>query len=214
MKSLEAIKRLNTISAYQQGLFTTAQAQRLGVERHVLARLEQGGSIERLLRGIYRMGGAPSKREEDVLAVWLSLDPGREPGQKEDAQQTLVATGVTAAWLQQLGEVGPTPLEFCIAERKQTQRDGLIVRKRCLSTKDIVYVGGIPATGPERTLLDLLDNGEDLSLAANILHDMLGRGLVQDAAVLVAQIDSRGKKRGIAQGESLFEWLVEQGGTA
>ncbi|MEI3230712.1 MAG: type IV toxin-antitoxin system AbiEi family antitoxin domain-containing protein [Gordonibacter pamelaeae] len=77
---MEAIKKLNGISAYQKGLFTSRQAKRLGVERYVLSRLEKGGSVERVARGVYRMGGAPSLREEEVLAAWLSLDPGREPG--------------------------------------------------------------------------------------------------------------------------------------
>ena len=32
MKTMEAIKKLNGISAYQKGLFTSRQAERLGVE--------------------------------------------------------------------------------------------------------------------------------------------------------------------------------------
>lgn len=80
MKLIEAIRAVNDISSSQRGLFTSAQARMLGVERYALSRLEGLGNIERLAKGIYRMGGSPSTREEDVLAAWLSIDPGRRPG--------------------------------------------------------------------------------------------------------------------------------------
>lgn len=80
MKLIEAIRAVNDISSSQRRLFTSAQARMLGVERYALSRLEGLGNIERLAKGIYRMGGSPSTREEDVLAAWLSIDPGRRPG--------------------------------------------------------------------------------------------------------------------------------------
>lgn len=121
---------LNGISAYQRGLFTTAQAKKRVVERYVLSRLEKVGTIERLAKGVYRMGGAPSLREEEVIDAWLSLNPDKEPGAKVGSEDKIIVTGVTSAWLRQLGEVGPAPLEFCRSRRKQTQRDGLTVKKR------------------------------------------------------------------------------------
>lgn len=87
-----------------------------------------GGSVKQMARGVYRMG-APSPCEEEVLAAWLSLDPSRGSGSPTDVSHMSVAMGAAAAWLQQLGEIGPTPLEFCTVERKQTQRDGLTARK-------------------------------------------------------------------------------------
>ena len=80
MKLIEAIRAVNDIASSQRGLFTSAQAKALGVERYALSRLEGLDSIERLAKGVYRMGGSPSTREEDVLAAWLSIDPGRRPG--------------------------------------------------------------------------------------------------------------------------------------
>lgn len=71
---------LPTPRLFPKGLFTSAQAKALGVERYTLSRLEGLGNIERLAKGVYRMGGSPSTREEGVLAAWLSIDPGRRPG--------------------------------------------------------------------------------------------------------------------------------------
>ena len=209
MKSIDCIKALNDVSAYQRGMFTSAQARRLGVEKYALARLEKGGSIERVLRGVYRMGGAPSIREEPVFAAWLSLNPEREPGAPGPAGRTPVAMSATAAWLQELGDIGPDPLEFCAAERVQTQRAGLTVRKRRIDPSDIVYVGGIPATSAAMTVLDLVDGGEDLSLVSDVLAEALEHGLVPDPVALAAELDRRGQKAGLGKGESLYDLLAK-----
>lgn len=209
MNSLEAVKALNDVSAYQRGMFTSAQARRLSVERYTLARLEKGGSIERMERGVYRMGGAPGVREGDVYAVWLSLVPDREPGVARALELTPVAMGATAAWLQELGEIGPEPLEFCCGARKQTQREGITVHKRALDAADVVYVAGMPATSPACTVLDLIDGGEDLSLVAAVLEDALARGLVADVDGLAKEIDRRGRKAGLPRGASLCELLAK-----
>ena len=208
MNSLEAIKALNDVSAYQRGMFTSAQARRLGVERYTLSRLENGGSIERVARGVYRMGGAPSVREESVYAAWLSLVPDRQPGVPMPAERVPVAMGATAAWLQGLGEIGPEPLEFCCGERRQTQREGLTVHKRALEARDIVHAYGVPATSPTLTVTDLIDGGEDLSLVAGVLGDALERGLISDVGGLASEVDRRGRRVGLPKGASLYSLLV------
>lgn len=166
------------------------------MERHTLSNLERRGIIERLAKGVYRMGGVPSAREEEVFAVWLSINPGRIPGDLQD-QNAPVAMGATAAWLLELGEVGPTPYEFSTRVRKQTKRHNLVLRKRSLDGKDVTIVDGIPTTTPSRTVLDLIDYGEDLSIVANVLNDAFKNGLVEQEAELIAEIDKRGVKEGV-----------------
>ena len=203
MKTVEAIRILNDISFSQKGLFTAAQAKAVGVERYTVSRLEKLGNVERLAKGVYRMGGAPSQREEDVFAAWLSLVPSRQPGAPfSDADP--VAMGVTAAWLYRIGEIGPVPYEFCTSVRRQTQRHGLILRKRDLRQ---TLVAGIPATTPARTVIDLIDYGEDLSLVSNVLCDALELGLISDENHLREEIDRRGMKMGIAKDPSLYEMM-------
>lgn len=207
MRTIEAIRAINDIAASQRGLFTTAQAQAVGVDRYVLSRLESLGNVERLAKGVYRMGGSPSTREEDVLAAWLSVEPGRRPG-GPPSEGTPVAMGATAAWLHGLGEVGPTPYEFCMPRRKQTKRPNLVLRKRELDPDDVALVAGIPATKPGRTVTDLIDCGEDLSLAANVLADALDRGMVDDEGTLRESIDARGARCGLPKGASLYDMLA------
>ena len=209
MKTIEAIRKLNDIAFSQRGLFTTAQAQSAGVERYAVSRLEKSGNIERLAKGVYRMGGAPSPREEDVLAAWLSIDPGRAPGDLL-GEGAPIAMGATAAWLHGLGDVGPVPYEFCTDGRRQTQRPHLKLRKRRLSPEDVTIVAGIPATTPAKTVVDLIDDGEDLSLVANVLVDALRRGLIADEKATKAEIDKRGAMAGMPKGASLYEAMTER----
>lgn len=211
MKLIEAIRVINDIAFSQRGLFTSAQAQALGVERYALSRLERLGNIERLAKGVYRMGGSPSTREEDVLAAWLSIDPARRPGDIT-GEGVPIAMGATAAWLFGIGEVSPSPYEFCTPERKQTKRPNLIIRKRRLDPKDVAIVSGIPATRPWLTVVDLIDSGEDLSLVANVLEDALEGGLVEDEDALRKKVDARGAKVGMPAGASLYDSLTRRRG--
>lgn len=208
MRLIETIKVLNDISCSQKGLFTTTQAKSVGVERYALSRLEKAGNIERLAQGIYRMGGAPSSRIEDVLAVWLSLDPGRAPGSRPESNSP-VAMGATAAWLLELGEIGPATYEFCCATRRQTQRSNVILRIKDIDARSVGTVGGIPITPPELIITDLIDNGEDLSLVGNVLGDALTRRLVKDEVRLAHQVNKRAAKAGVLRGDSLYKTILE-----
>lgn len=208
MNLLANINALNDISCSQKGLFTAAQAKATGVERYALSRLEKAGTIERLAKGVYRMGGAPASRIEDVLAMWLSLDPGRVPGSRPGSNSP-IAMGATAAWLLDLGEIGPAPYEFCCALRRQTQRDNVTLRIKHIDACSVDTVEGIPVTPPELIVTDLIDNGEDLSLVGSVLSDALTRGLVKDETCLAQQINKRNAKAGIPRKGSLYKAIRE-----
>lgn len=144
-----------------------------------------------------------------MFAAWLSIDPGRRPGDIA-GEGVPVAMGATAAWLYGIGEVGPSPYEFCTPERKQTKRPNLIIRKRRLDPKDVAIVSGIPATRPWLTVVDPIDSEEDLSLVANVLADALERGLVEDEGALREKIDARGGKSRDAGGAGQYDSLARR----
>ena len=58
-------------------MFTTAQAEALGVDRMKLSRLASHGQIERIAHGVYRAASAQTVRKEDIYATWLALNPER-----------------------------------------------------------------------------------------------------------------------------------------
>ena len=101
--------------------------------------------------------------------------------------------GATAAWLHGFGEIEPSPYEFCMPNRKQTKRPNLVLRKREFDPDDVALVAGIPATKPARTVVDLIDYGEDLSLVANVLADALEKGLIDDEGTFRKSIDARAR---------------------
>ena len=66
---------LQELAAGQWGLFTTAQARVRGVSRANLSHREQGGRLERLAHGVYRLGGVPVAPLDDLRAAWMSTEP-------------------------------------------------------------------------------------------------------------------------------------------
>lgn len=210
MKALEAIQAVNDLAVFQQGLFTAAQAQAAGVGRMSLVRLADRGQIERVGHGVYRAGGAPSIRCEDVLAAWIGLEPAVPSYQRDKGPGGFAASFNTAAWLLGLGELNPSPITFSYPVRRQTRKQGLVFIKRELAAENIVSVEGIPVTAAPRTVLDLVDFGEDLSLVANVLNDAVGAGLIEEGLDIAREVDARAEKRGFERSFPLYDYLRRQ----
>lgn len=208
MKSLDALNILADLSASQRGLFTTAQAHAVGVDRLTLSRLAKNGHIERIVSGVYRASAAPSFREERAFAVWLALEPTTPAWERPRDAGGLVASHGTAAWLLGLGELNPEPFTFTSARRRQTRRRGVRLVKAVLDGADVTDDAGIPVTTPERTILDLLRDGEDLSLIGSVLRD----ALVVDSSVATdefkTRIDAFAARRGYPKACQLYDLLV------
>lgn len=207
MKSLDALNILNDISASQQGVFTAAQARSLGIERLALSRLETHGQIERIAHGVYRSCAAPSFREEGVWAAWLALYPGTPAWKRRrDGSQGAASHG-TAAWLLGLGELAPAPTTFTLPARKQTRRDGMRLVKAPIRPEEVTTVKGIPTTIPTRTILDLLRDGEDLSLVSNVFNDARKAYREVEERAFADEVDELGGRYGLKKDCSLYKRL-------
>lgn len=172
MKLLEALQRVSTVTAFQWGMVTPAQASQLGVTTLELSRLTSAGLLERVGRGVYRLAGAPADPHEDLKAAWLSTDPRRTASDRlADGAAGVIVAGASAARLYFIGELWTARHDFVPPARRQTQRKGMRFRIRTLSTQDITMVSGLPVMSIERTISDLLDNLGDLSLVADALRD-------------------------------------------
>ncbi len=204
MKALDAMNIINEVSSSQRGLFTSAQATSLGVDRMSLSRLAAHGHIEPIARGVFRAAGAPSTREEDVYAAWLATDPAALAYLRPRDASGCVASLGTAAWLHGLGELKPEPVTFSCPRRKQSRSDSLRFLKRELPDSDVRVVSGIPATTPKRTVLDLIDYGEDLSLVGTVLRDA---ELADPSMDIEDEINSRAAKCGFGKGFDLYSLL-------
>lgn len=207
MKSLDALNILNDLSASQQGVFTAAQARGLGIERLALSRLEAHGQIERIAHGVYRSCAAPSFREEGVWAAWLALYPETPAWERRRDGSQGTASHNTAAWLLQLGKLNPVPTTFTLPTRKQTRRDGIRLVKAPIRPEEVTTVKGIPTTVPTRTILDLLRDGEDLSLVANVFNDARKTYHEVEGLAFADQVDELGGRYGLKKDCSLYERL-------
>ncbi|MGI6033045.1 MAG: type IV toxin-antitoxin system AbiEi family antitoxin domain-containing protein [Coriobacteriales bacterium] len=204
MKALDALNIINDISSSQKGLFTSAQTTSLGIDRMTLSRLAAHGQIEPIARGVYKAAAAPTIREEDVYAAWLATDPATPSYLRPLDASTCVASLGTAAWLHGLGELKPEPITFSCSKRKQSRNASVRFLKRTLPNTDVCTVAGIPATTPARTILDLLDYGEDLSLVASVLRD----AEQADSTMEIGdEVNSRAAKCGFGKKFDLYAYL-------
>ncbi|MCL2490835.1 MAG: type IV toxin-antitoxin system AbiEi family antitoxin domain-containing protein [Propionibacteriaceae bacterium] len=173
MKTVEALKTLSGTTVAQWGMVTTAQAARVGVTRLQLSRLTEQGHLERIGHGLYRDTGTPLDRFDSVKAAWLSINPSLTAQERLALMPAdAVASGATAAYLLGLGDLVPEPYEFTVRRRRQTQRPELVFRVRQLLSNSVTLREGIPVTTPEQTVADLVGEGMDKSLVADVLADI------------------------------------------
>ena len=180
-----------------------------------LSRLEKNGHLERLRKGVYRVSAAPSTRLEQIYAAWLSFDPGqlsymrsKEPG--TDA----IVSGTTASYVWNIGEIGPDPITFTVPRRKQLRDKNIKTLKRQLQKNETTIVQGLPVTTIERTIADLVAEGIDLSLVANVTRDALQvKGF--DSEGLIEYLKPYARRSGYRQndGKALYYQLISSGET-
>lgn len=171
------LARLGSIAERRWGLLTTAQATSAGVSRKQLVRLAASGVIERIAHGVYRMAGAPPLPHESIYATWLSLG-GATVAPTESGVSPLVAGGVTAAVVHEIGDFLPAGLDFIVPSRKGTRLPDVRLRIRHLASEDVVPVNGLPTLTVECTIIDLIELGTDTSLVTDALRDAVRQGKV------------------------------------
>lgn len=202
---------LDELTSGQWGLVTAAQAMQVGVSRMRLSREVTSGRLERLLAGVYRDSGAPVDPWQGVRAAWLASDPGRRAEERlGDGAAGVVVGGATAAYLHGIGDLQPEPVELYSPTRRQTERAGLRYRIRRLEDRDITLVDGLPVTGVERTLADLVADRHDLTLVVDALRDAVRTSTV-DLDRLAVLLDPYAARLNQPDGESLLQWLADTG---
>lgn len=200
--SMESMRRLGGVAQNQWGLFTTGQAERVGVSRLQLSRLAGAGNLERISQGVYRVVGAPSLEHEQIFAAWLVLDnkdfdPSRQP--------EAVVAGTAAARMHDIGDFWIESIDFYTPRRRSTRRPDVRTRVRALTRSEYTLVNGLPTLTAERTIVDLLQSGVDESLVVDALRDGSHRGIVSHLG-LARALSALGGERNTAA--SLAQSLV------
>jgi hypothetical protein len=211
--SLRAEAALAGLSAGQWGLFTAAQAQRVGVTRVQLTRLVEAGVIERRSHGVYLARAAGGDNLTELRVAWLSLDPARSAfGRISDRLVGPVVSHASAANLYRFGDLDADRHEFTLPTRKQSRRTDVVLHRRTLNQADVTIRDGLPVTRPARTVVDLLAAGHDGEHVAGVLGSAV-RARAIDVYALASAIGPFAAKYGCptGDGDRLLDDLLRLG---
>lgn len=175
MKDAPVAQRIADIASSQWGMITTAQARVHGVARTNLAHRVRTGALEQTDHyGVYRLASAPSSPLDDLRAAWLTTNPevlARE--RAAAARPDAVVGSAAAALVHGIGDVYPSPYRMIVPSRRQSTKGAIVYSWRALDSHDIQVIDGLPVTTRERTIVDLLGDEGDVSIAADALRDAL-----------------------------------------
>ncbi len=166
------MSELESLAASQWGMFTTAQAQQLGVRRNQVSRMVDALRVEPMCYGVYRFTMGAESVQADVKAAWLSVFPQRTAAERlSERPLDAVLAGRTAAFALGAGDFLASPYIFVVDRRRQTSRGDVRFLRFALAEEDVVFVDGLPATSFERTVYDLLRLDEDPALVDGFMQD-------------------------------------------
>lgn len=176
MKKSENIANLELLAASQWGMFTTAQAQELGVRRNQVSRLTSANRTEMMCYGVYRFVAGAEAEQSDIKAAWLSVFPQKAAHDRlKERPFDAVIAGRSAACALGAGVFRTTPYTFLLSRRRQTSREDVKYFFADLDEQDVILVDGIPTTSFERTVYDLIRLAEDPSLIDDFMRDAATR---------------------------------------
>jgi predicted transcriptional regulator of viral defense system len=176
MSAANKLRKLAEVSVGQWGLITTAQAEKIGVDRLALSRLSQNGHLERVRQGVYRDTGVALTELTFLQAEWLMIKPDVQAQDRIRNLKDEVAVGsTTATWLYQAGDFRPTPFIFFSSRKIQRASKHVRTGIRHITPEEITLVQGLPTTTPERTIQDLFREGLDFAGVRQVAADLRQR---------------------------------------
>jgi hypothetical protein len=207
------ITRIRDVAEGQWGLVTLQQARAAGVAWRSLSRLVEGGLLERVAHGVYRVRGAAEPDHVGLRAAWLQLDPARPAWERLDDPDVAVVSHASAAALYGVGDLRADVHEFTLPRRRQTRRSDVRIHRGRVPPARRVVLGGLPATRAGWMIGDLLADHVDPDGVARITAEVLERVLdypreVADA--LAPHAHRFGCRRG--DGPALLDELLRRAG--
>lgn len=148
----------------------------------LLSRMADSGELERVAHGVYATPSAVGHELTEKRALWLSLEPQQVANERlVQAHLTGVISHASAAVLHEAGDILEPRLEVTLPRRYRARRPAIQVHRGGLDPSEVTLVGGLPVTTPQRTLADLLRQGQDRDHVASLLRDMVRQGSLRTA---------------------------------
>ena len=187
---------IDSLSA-SEGVFTTAQAERLGISRGALAKACSAGRLVRLAHGAYRSAAVTSSPADEIAAAWklTSQEKMLHERMAYGAWDGIAVGGTTAASLIGIGDFFLTPIRMYAPRRLKTRNPDVRFSVRQISWEDVGFEHGFAVTRPERTIVDLVLDDEELSLVRDAYDDALEKGLDLEKLRAIVRRLAPGKAR-------------------
>lgn len=204
---VETIARLSE----SEGVFTTAQAARMGIPRDALHDAVESGRLERVMRGAYRMVGSSSSFTDELAAIWKLTAPAKFSHERMRASDWdgITVGGSTASSLLEIGDLHLSPYRIYAPKRINTRNPSASFARRGIARDEATFTLGLPVTRPERTVFDLVVDDEDLSLVAGVLEDATRKYRDFDYGELRRLLEGR---YGDDHGQGIYQGLLEGSG--
>ena len=131
------------IAGRQHGVISSAQLAEAGVSADMLKRALANGRLHRVHHGVFAVGHVPTTKHARWMAAVLACGPGA------------VLSHRSAAALWRIREAETARTEVTIAPGSGRRRPGIVIHRSPLPPEHMTTRDGIPATTPDRTLIDL-----------------------------------------------------------
>ena len=161
------------LAGEQHGLFTSAQAVNLGVNRATITRKKQQGAIEQIRYGVYALASAPSDPHQEIRAAWLSLEPSQTAVQRIMNHEGPILCGTVAAEIYEAGVFYTERYDFYSSTRKQSRDEHIRVRLRNLEREDTETVDGMLVVSPTVLVCDFLEEYYDFNDVTTLIRDLV-----------------------------------------
>lgn len=156
-----------------EGVFTSAQAMRLGIPRDALSHATKAGRLERICHGAYRLVGSQTSELDRLAAIWKLTDPSKYAHERMSVVDWdgIAIGGTTAASMLGIGDFYLSPYRIYSPARINSRNTSASFGIRNIDRADIVFIDRLPVTRPPRTIFDLVRDHEDHSLIEKVLQD-------------------------------------------
>ena len=179
MQTLPLAAQIAAVAKRQHGVVTRAQLVELGLTLRQVEGWYRSGRVDRLLPSVFRLAGAPSTREQALMAAVLWAGPGAFASHRS-AAELWGFDGVKAA--------RPEVTVPLAKIKKSTEvlvhqtRAAIVGRTR----------RGIPVTTPERTLIDL--SASSSSVQIEVAFESARRERLVTTASVCRNLESAGMR--------------------
>lgn len=217
MGIVDALLKLSPLTSWQNGLFATAQAQKVGVDTVTVGRLLSRGLTERLGRGVYALNSSTRLRPdlEEIYWRWLHIHPSILPSERANRLESVpVVMGHAAARLHGIGDLYIYEYEFSLPQKRVSRNQSFKFYTRQLPEHETTWCEGMRVTTIERTIADVAKWGEcDYRHISQMILDAVESKHVRlDVLAQMLDDEARESSYPVANGKELLDLLLHEAG--